>query len=93
MPVVWSFIPEQQYWIIEPLIEAGLDLDEVRDLIFRLGFEAIVSEGADTVGSVQGVVSDQPADVQAAWTEVIGRMIGLYEPSGQSPSLPYPRQA
>lgn len=69
--------PEQQNWIIQPLITAGLGLDQIRTLMFRLGFEAIISEGRGIVASVTSLVSDQPVEVQAAWTEMIGRMITL----------------
>jgi hypothetical protein len=75
---VGSLTPEQHYWVIRPLIDAGLGLDRIRDLLFHLGFEAILSEGQGTVASVTDLVSDQPADVQAAWSEVIGRMISLH---------------
>ena len=64
--------------MIRPLIDAGLGLDRIRELLFRLGFEAIVSENRGTVAIVQTLVSDQPARVQIAWTEVIGRMISLH---------------
>ena len=67
----------QHEWVIRPLIDAGLGLDRIRDLLFRLGFEAIVSEGRDTAAQVTSAVSDQPPHVRAAWTEVIDRMISL----------------
>jgi hypothetical protein len=74
--VGWS-TPEQRYWVIRPLVDAGLGLDRIKDLLFRLGFEAIVSEGRSTAASIADVVSDQPSEVQAAWAEVIGRMLTL----------------
>jgi hypothetical protein len=64
--------PEQQYWIIEPLLEAGLDLDQIRDLMFRVAFEGIVGEG-DT--ALTALVGDQPPAVRAAWRRAVGRMI------------------
>lgn len=70
-----SLSPEQLYRIIEPLVDAGLQLEQIRDLLFRLAFEAVVSEGDATVACVTTVVHDQPAEVQAAWMHVIGRMI------------------
>ncbi len=70
--------PEQHEWVIRPLIEAGLGLDRIRDLLFRLGFEAIVSEGRGTATQVTTMVIDQPVHVQAAWTEVIDRMISMH---------------
>ena len=72
-----SFSPQQHEWVIRPLIDAGVGLDRIRDLLFRLGFEAIVSEGRGTAAQVSTLVSDQPPHVQVAWTEVIGRMISL----------------
>jgi len=68
---------QQHEWVIRPLIDAGLGLDRIRDLLFRLGFEAIVSEGRGTAAAVTTVIGDQPVHVQAAWTEVIDRMIAL----------------
>lgn len=73
-----SFSQDQHYWIIQPLINAGLGIDEVSSLVFRLAFEAITSEGRGTVSSVTSLVDDQPPEVQAAWAEMIGRMITLY---------------
>jgi hypothetical protein len=54
---------EQQYWLIEPLVEAGMDLEEIRRLLVRLSFDAVVDPG--TV----------PAGVRGAVTEMIGRML------------------
>jgi hypothetical protein len=70
--------PQQHEWIIRPLVDAGLGLDLIRDLLFRLGFAAVVSEGRSTAAAVASLVSDQPAGVQAAWHEVIDRMISLH---------------
>ena len=76
-PVVGSLSPQQHEWLIRPLVDAGLGLDRIRDLLFRLGFEAIVSEGRGTAAQVTTIVSTEPPHVQAAWHEVIGRMIAL----------------
>ncbi|TQN44170.1 hypothetical protein FHU33_3663 [Blastococcus colisei] len=73
-----SLSPQQCEWVVRPLIDAGLGLDRIRDLVFRLGFEAIVSEGRGTVAQVTTMVSDEPAHVRAAWHEVIDRMIALH---------------
>jgi hypothetical protein len=75
---VGSLSPQQYEWIVRPLIDAGLGLDRIRDLLFRLGFAAIVSEGRGTATEVTTMVSDQPAHVQAAWHEVIDRMLSLH---------------
>ena len=64
--------PEQPVWIIEPLLDAGPDLEQIRTLLFRLAFEAIAGDGnADPTD----VVADQPPAVQAAWRHAVGRMI------------------
>ncbi len=65
-------------WVIRPLIDAGLGLDRIRDLLFRLGFEAIVSEGRGTAAQVTTLVVHEPPHVRAAWNEVIGRMLSLH---------------
>lgn len=64
--------PEQQLWIIEPLLDAGLHLEQIRTLLFRLSFEAIVGHGT---ADPTDVVGDQPPAVQAAWRHAIGRML------------------
>jgi hypothetical protein len=69
--------PQQHEWVIRPLIDAGLGLDRIRELLFRLGFEAIVSEGRSTAAHVSTMVSSEPPHVQAAWHEVIGRMLSM----------------
>jgi hypothetical protein len=81
---VGSLSPEQHYRIIEPLVDAGLELEQVRDLLFRLAFDAIVREGGATVSCLTDVVRDQPPEVQAAWMRVVGRMIalGASQPAG-----------
>ncbi|TFV63738.1 UNVERIFIED_ORG: hypothetical protein E4P37_14310 [Bacillus sp. AZ43] len=73
-----SLSPQQYEWVIRPLLDAGLGLDRIRDLLFRLGFEAIVSEGRGTAAQVSTLVRDQPVAVRAAWPEVIDRMIALH---------------
>jgi hypothetical protein len=71
---------EQVHWVIEPLLAAGLTVDQVEVLVFRLGFEAVVSEGRDTVASVHTVVAAESPQVQAAWAVTVGRMIELGDP-------------
>ncbi len=78
--------PDQQYWLIEPLLDAGLGLDEIRTLVFDLGFQAIVSEDSGTVADVLDVVRDQPLAVRLAWQAMIGRMLDLDEPAGRPAS-------
>jgi hypothetical protein len=69
--------PQQQHWLIQPLLDAGLQLDQIRTLVFRLAFEGIVTEGRGTLAAVRELVADQPRSVQAAWAQTIGRMILL----------------
>ena len=69
--------PEQLYRVIEPLADAGLEREQIRDLLFRLAFDAIVSEDGMALPCLTDVVRDQPPEVQAAWLRVIGRMIAL----------------
>ncbi len=69
--------PEQQYWLVQPLLEAGVGMDLIRALLFRLGFEDVVAEGRGTVAGLHAVVADQPAEVRVAWTQMIGRMLAL----------------
>ncbi|WP_448613323.1 hypothetical protein [Modestobacter sp. URMC 112] len=77
--------PEQQYWVIEPLVDAGLGLEEIRGLVFDLSFSAIVTEGRGTADCLQSLVSDRPAEVQAAWRRVIGRMMAIAAPTDDDP--------
>lgn len=71
--------PEQQYWVIRPLLDVGLGLDEIRTLVFDLGFAAIVSGDRGGVADVLGVVRDRPVEVRKAWQTMIGRMLLLDE--------------
>ena len=71
---------KQVQWVVEPLLEAGLTVDQVEVLVFRLGFEAVVSEGRGTVASVHTVVAAESPEVQAAWAVTVGRMIELGDP-------------
>ena len=72
--------PQQEHWILQPLIDAGLELDQIRTLVFRLAFEGIVTEGRGTLAAVRGLVAGEPPAVQAAWAETIGRMIAVELP-------------
>jgi hypothetical protein len=61
--------------IIQPLLEAGLDLDEVRTLLFRVGFECLVTEGTCDLSDPTAFLGPQPAVVRAAWLETVDRML------------------
>ena len=64
--------------IIQPLLDAGLDLDAVRDLLFRVGFERLVATGP---GDVDAFLRSQPPKVRAAWIETVDLMLRVPEPS------------
>ncbi|WP_222194699.1 hypothetical protein [Modestobacter italicus] len=70
----------EQQWIVQPLIDAGVDLDEIGQLVSRLAFTAIVTEGCGALASLAELVADRPAEVQAAWCQVITRMLVLDGP-------------
>lgn len=70
--------PERQHWVIEPLLDAGLDRQQITELVFRLGFDAVVGDGR--AGDVAGHVRDQPPEVQAAWHRALMRMLAAHEP-------------
>ena len=72
--------PEQQRWIIQPLLDVGVELEQIRVLVFRLAFEAITGGGPGAAMGARSAVSDQPPEVQAAWATVIGRMITVHAP-------------
>ena len=69
------------HWVIEPLLEAGLTVEQVEVLVLRLGFEAVVGVGRGTVAGVQTVVAAESPQVQAAWAVTVGRMIELGDPA------------
>jgi hypothetical protein len=67
--------------IIQPLIDAGLDLDEVRTLLFRVAFEAITTEGRCDLTDTTAFLGPQPDAVRAAWLETVDRMLSAGEVS------------
>jgi hypothetical protein len=68
----------EDLWIIQPLLDAGLDLDAVRDLLFRVSFDCLVTSGPD---DVDAFVRSQPTHLRAAWIETVDRMLRVPEPS------------
>lgn len=69
-----SFAPEQCRWLIAPLLDAGLDLERIRTLVVRLGFQAVVDPGR---GEPTDVVRSEPVEVRAAWEAMLERMLLL----------------
>jgi hypothetical protein len=76
---VGPFASDQCRWLIAPLLEAGLDLERIRTLVFRLGFQAVVDPGRH---ELVDVVRAEPADVRAAWEAMLRRMLFLGELTG-----------
>lgn len=76
-----SLAPDQQYWLIEPLLAAGMELEEIRALLTHLAVAAGARPGA--APSVTRLVEDRAPEVRAAWTEMIGRMLQLGERAQQ----------
>ena len=73
------FAPDQCRWLIAPLLEAGLDLERIRTLVFRLGCQAVLDPGRE---ELVDVVRAEPAEVQAAWEAMLRRMLFLGELTG-----------
>ncbi|HLM03752.1 MAG TPA: hypothetical protein VK402_01035 [Blastococcus sp.] len=71
-------------WVLQPLVDAGLTLEQVRDLVFRLAFDDVVHGESGSVGNVQRLVEDHAPEVRDAWAQMIGRMPALGEPAGRS---------
>jgi len=67
--------PEQQYWVVEPLIDAGLSLERIRSLVFRLAFDTMVDGTSGAPAILRNVVADEPAPVRHAWAQAISRLI------------------
>ncbi|MCF6508971.1 hypothetical protein E9549_16385 [Blastococcus sp. MG754426] len=63
-------------WLVQPLVDAGLDPGEIQVLVTRLGFEAVVAGDRGLDVRILDVVGDRPREVRAAWLEVIDRMTG-----------------
>ena len=65
--------PDHQ-WILQPLVDAGLEVEEIRDVLLRVACAGI--EGLhDLDVSVLNAVADRPVPVRAAWMETVNRMI------------------
>jgi hypothetical protein len=67
--------PDLQSWVVEPLIEAGLDLEEIRSLVFRLAFETMVDAESGPAAILRNVVADESEAVRGAWAQTINRLI------------------
>jgi hypothetical protein len=65
----------QPRWIVAPLLDAGLDVDGVRTLLFRVTFECLTG-GRSDLSDVSAFLGEQPPPVRAAWVETVNRMLG-----------------
>ena len=74
-----SFAPEQCHWLVAPLLDAGLDLERIRTLVVRLGFQAVVEPGR---GELTDVVRQEPVEVRAAWEAMLRRMLLVEDGTG-----------
>ncbi|CCG03872.1 hypothetical protein [Blastococcus saxobsidens] len=82
---------QETYWLVQPLMEVGLPLDEIRDLLCRLGFEAVVCDSRSIDARVSSLVGDRPDGVRAAWVETVSRMIAVPQAdAGARPVRPAP---
>jgi hypothetical protein len=70
----------EDLWIIEPLLEAGLDIEEVRTLLTRVSFESVVSDGLPDVSDATVFLGFRSPAVRAAWIETVDRMLRLTQP-------------
>jgi hypothetical protein len=78
-----EFFPaEQQCWALQPLLDAGLDAEEINDLLVRMCFDAMVSADRGAASDPMTTVADRSAEVRAAWAETIDRMVRLDPDSG-----------
>jgi hypothetical protein len=64
----------QQLWIIAPLLEAGLGLDEVRELLFLVNCELQLDRGPTAPGPI-ALLCDRRPRIRAAWIETVDRML------------------
>jgi hypothetical protein len=81
MSYVRSLDRDQLTWLVQPLVDAGVELGEIRRLLFRLCFETTVGEGPPTVGALEAIVGDQHPLVRTAWAHTIGRLMALHDPA------------
>ena len=72
---------EQQQWVVQPLIDAGVKLERIRELLFHLAFADVVSEGRGTLRAVTDLVADQSGPVRTAWAQTLARLLVLELPA------------
>jgi hypothetical protein len=72
---VTDLVPDVD-WLLQPLLAAGLGVEEIETLVCRAGLEVVVTEGVPDLRRLHEVAADRGPRVQAAWMEVISRMLG-----------------
>ena len=72
---------DQPLWVVQPLIDAGMELEQIRTLVFRLAFEGIVGEACSSPAGLQELVADRPPEVRAAWVQTVSRMLAFESPA------------
>ena len=63
-------------WVIQPLLDAGLAVDDVGTLLLRVTFECLVG-GRSEISDVSAFLGEQPPLVRAAWVETVNRMLAM----------------
>jgi hypothetical protein len=66
-------MPEAQCWAVQPLLDAGLGLEEIERLVCRLAFDAVVGRG--TLEGLAHLAEGEAPEVRAAWTRSLSRML------------------
>ena len=61
-------------WVIQPLLDAGLAVDDVGRLLLRVTFDCLVG-GRSDISDVSAFLGEQPPPVRAAWVETVNRML------------------
>ena len=61
-------------WVIQPLLDAGLGVDDVGTLLLRVTFDCLVG-GRSDISDVSAFLGEQPPPVRAAWVETVNRML------------------
>lgn len=68
-----------ELWIIQPLLEVGLGLDEVCELLFLVSFRSMANPERCDVLDATEFLGHRSASVRAAWIETVDRMLGIPE--------------
>jgi hypothetical protein len=74
---VEDFPAEEQQWVVQPLLDAGVALPQVCELVFDLAFGDIVTAGRGTIASLGDLVADRSPEVRSAWAQMISRLLLL----------------